>query len=154
MAVRGGYCHVFGGTKSRQKPWTHEDFGTGYSSLNYLRQFPVSTIKIDKSFIHDIATGIASIGIVESVIHLAKSLGLAVTAEGVETKNQLDILTNMQCDKVQGYIYSKAVPADGFFSLLVRCNRPNTRKKDQSSIQYEVLSEKHYDQAVLLISET
>jgi EAL domain-containing protein (putative c-di-GMP-specific phosphodiesterase class I) len=95
-----------------------DDFGTGYSSLNYLKQFPISILKIDRTFIADLTTNITSLAIVESIITLGKSLGLIITAEGVENQNQLHILKKMKCDLMQGYLYSKPVPAEEFTQLL------------------------------------
>ena len=93
-----------------------DDFGTGYSSLNYIKHFPINNLKIDRSFIRDMATNITSLAIVESVITLAKSLGLSITAEGVENNHQLHMLKKMQCDMIQGYLYSKPVSADALLN--------------------------------------
>ncbi|MBF0224885.1 MAG: GGDEF domain-containing protein [Desulfobacterales bacterium] len=86
-----------------------DDFGTGYSSLSYLQQFPIDDLKIDKSFIKGIAHEKESLEIVKTIINLAKNLGLSVIAEGVETKEQLKILKDIRCDKVQGYLFSKPI---------------------------------------------
>ena len=96
-----------------------DDFGTGYSSLSYLRQFPVNALKIDRSFIGQI--GAADEGysaIVAAIIVMAKSLNLRVVAEGVETLEQLTFLRTHQCDEVQGFYFSRPVPADQFARLL------------------------------------
>jgi EAL domain-containing protein (putative c-di-GMP-specific phosphodiesterase class I) len=84
-----------------------DDFGTGYSSLSYLRQFPVSKLKIDRSFIHDVATNADAAVIATAIISLAKGLNLKVIAEGVETEGQLAFLRARQCDEMQGYYFSK-----------------------------------------------
>lgn len=89
-----------------------DDFGTGYSSLNYLKQLPIDTLKMDKSFISDINGNSYEKQIVKSVINLAHNMNLTVTAEGVEKVEQLEFLKNEKCDKVQGYIFSKPIPAD------------------------------------------
>ena len=88
-----------------------DDFGTGYSSLSYLRQYPFDILKVDKSFINNITTNKADCDLVKATIVMAHSLELAVVAEGVETEEQLNLLTALQCDYLQGYYFSKAVPS-------------------------------------------
>jgi len=88
-----------------------DDFGTGYSSLNQLQNFPVDTIKIDRSFINDIQ-GPGNGVMVKTIIAMSKSLGMNVIAEGVENLAQLDMLLEHGCNKIQGYLYSKPLPAD------------------------------------------
>jgi len=95
-----------------------DDFGTGYSSLSYLKNLPIHLLKIDKSFIDDIVMHSSSIEILKAIILMAKSLGLKVIAEGVEAKEQLDILKAEKCDFIQGYYYSKPVTAIEFQKLL------------------------------------
>jgi len=87
-----------------------DDFGSGYSSLNYLRRFPIDILKIDRSFISDIAKDENTKVIVKSIIDVAHSLKLKVTAEGVETEDQLSILKQMHCDEIQGFLISKPLP--------------------------------------------
>ncbi|TPG49599.1 EAL domain-containing protein [Roseomonas nepalensis] len=88
-----------------------DDFGTGYSSLNSLHNFAFDRIKIDRSFVADLASGEKALAIVRAVIGLGRSLGVPVTAEGVETPAQLERLRAERCDDVQGYLYSRPVPA-------------------------------------------
>jgi EAL domain-containing protein (putative c-di-GMP-specific phosphodiesterase class I) len=88
-----------------------DDFGTGYSSLSYLQSFPFDKIKIDRSFIKDIADGVGSRNIVRAVAAMANGLGMATTAEGVETQEQLDTVRAEGCTEIQGFIFSKAMPA-------------------------------------------
>jgi diguanylate cyclase (GGDEF)-like protein len=94
-----------------------DDFGTGYSSLNYLRSFPFSKIKIDKCFIDEIDSRPDCQAIVRSVVGLAQSLGMTTTAEGVERIEQVEHLRMQGCSEVQGFLYSKAVPADQLSNL-------------------------------------
>ena len=86
-----------------------DDFGTGYSSMSYLKQLPANTIKIDKSFVDDIADGSSDNVIIEAIIALSKALGYSIVAEGIETKEQEDFLANVQCDIGQGYLFSKPI---------------------------------------------
>ena len=95
-----------------------DDFGTGYSSLNYLKRFPIHTLKIDQSFIRNLDTSFEDAAIVKSIITLAHSLRLSVVAEGVETKEQFDYLDNLGCDEIQGYLFSPPVSASEFSKML------------------------------------
>ena len=95
-----------------------DDFGTGYSSLSYLRSFPFDKIKIDQSFVRDLAERPDSIAIIRAVTGLGQSYGITTTAEGVETQEQLDQMRAEGCSEVQGYFYSKPVPAGEIAPLL------------------------------------
>ncbi len=95
-----------------------DDFGTGYSSLSYLMKLPVTRLKVDKSFIDHVPQEKDSIAIVKTVISLAKSLNLHVTAEGVELKSQVDFLKELECDEIQGYYYSKPLVLTDLFEYL------------------------------------
>jgi EAL domain-containing protein (putative c-di-GMP-specific phosphodiesterase class I) len=88
-----------------------DDFGTGYSSLAYLRRFPISVLKVDKSFIHRLGTGAQDDAIVRSIVTLASDLGMQVVAEGIETAEQLDALRVLSCTYGQGYYFSRPLPA-------------------------------------------
>jgi diguanylate cyclase (GGDEF)-like protein/PAS domain S-box-containing protein len=95
-----------------------DDFGTGYSSLSYLRRFPIDVLKVDQSFIRDVTTNADDACITSSIISLAHGLQLSVIAEGVETREQLRYLKQQKCDVMQGYYFSRPLPADQFFALM------------------------------------
>jgi diguanylate cyclase (GGDEF)-like protein len=86
-----------------------DDFGTGYSSMSYLKKLPINRLKIDKSFVDELPVSQESVAIAKAIISLAKTFGLQITAEGVETKEQLDFLIKEKCDEIQGYYYSKPI---------------------------------------------
>ena len=97
-----------------------DDFGTGYSSLSYLKRFPVDTLKIDQSFVRDIATDQDSGAIVKAIISLGRNLNLTVLAEGIETDDQFRFLLANGCDEGQGYLMSKPIPNKNFVDLLTQ----------------------------------
>lgn len=102
-----------------------DDFGTGYSSLAYLRKYPVDTIKIDKVFVDDIKNSHEEAPLVTAILAMARSLDLKVVAEGVETAEQQLYLKDRQCGTMQGYLLSKAVPAEELGEMLKRDSRPS-----------------------------
>jgi PAS domain S-box/diguanylate cyclase (GGDEF) domain len=95
-----------------------DDFGKGYSSLSYLKQMPISTLKIDKSFIECIATEDRSEALMGHIISIGKSMGMSVVAEGVETKDQFDYLEAHQCQKMQGFLFCKPLPENEVMKLI------------------------------------
>jgi len=95
-----------------------DDFGTGYSSMNYLHKLPIDTIKIDKSFVENIATKEDSTVLVKAIISLSKALNLTTVAEGVEEEFQQEYLRDLECDTMQGYLFSKPLVYDEFINKL------------------------------------
>lgn len=95
-----------------------DDFGVGYSSFSYIKRLPLDTIKIDRSLILSIENDKKTLSIIKSLIDLSKSLGLEVICEGIEVKNQLDLLDTLGCDKIQGFFFSKALLKDNLYSFV------------------------------------
>lgn len=111
-----------------------DDFGTGYSSLSYLKKFDIDYLKIDQSFTRNLATGSSDHALCEAIIVMAHKLGLQVIAEGIETQQQLDLLTSAGCDYGQGYLFSKPLPA-AEFTLLFEAALPSAQVAIQPSIR-------------------
>ena len=97
-----------------------DDFGTGYSSLSYLHRFPIDTLKVDRAFVSEMDDGEDGATIAATIINMAHNLNLNVIAEGVETKSQFDLLSALKCEEIQGYYFSKAIPARDVELLLER----------------------------------
>jgi EAL domain-containing protein (putative c-di-GMP-specific phosphodiesterase class I) len=100
-----------------------DDFGTGYSSLSYLRSFPFDKIKIDRSFVADMGANADSQAIVKAIVSLGSSLGITITAEGVESESDLARLKAEGCDEGQGYLFSKAKPQAEVLAALAQVKR-------------------------------
>lgn len=96
-----------------------DDFGTGYSSLNALKDLPIDVLKIDQSFVADVTADTGNAAFIKTIVDLAKNLGLGVVAEGVETNEQLILLSDLNCDEYQGYLFSRPVPFDDFRRIAV-----------------------------------
>ena len=108
------------GLRSRGVTIASDDFGTGYASLSHLRDYPVDLVKIDRSFVGDVTDGASGRGLVAGIVSLSRSLGLAVTAEGVESEAQAASLVAMGCRTAQGFLFAPAVDLDEFHDLAVQ----------------------------------
>ena len=119
--------HKLGQLRSHGVRIAIDDFGTGYSSLNRLARLPITTLKIDRSFVHGVEVDRRSVAIVETILSLSRSLGLRTIAEGIETDRQRALLASMGCDELQGYLFSQPLPPAECADLVLKYRRPNRR---------------------------
>ncbi len=99
-----------------------DDFGTGYSSLNHLKRFPIDTVKIDRGFIKNVNNDFSDAAIVTAILDISHKMGLTVIAEGIETKDQLKFVDDLECEEIQGYLFSRPLPADEITAILKKPN--------------------------------
>ncbi|MBK4739346.1 EAL domain-containing protein [Noviherbaspirillum sp. DKR-6] len=95
-----------------------DDFGTGYSNFAYIKRFPITTVKIDRSFVVELGEDKSGIALIRGIVALAKSLDLSVIVEGVETEQQREALRTTGCDTIQGYLVGRPCPAEDFFRMV------------------------------------
>jgi diguanylate cyclase (GGDEF)-like protein len=112
------HIRILNSIKSLGAGLSIDDFGTGYSSLSYLSRFPIDELKVDRSFILDVPKSPQDSAIVKAIIAMAQSLCLSVVAEGVEDEAQVEFLRSLDCDIIQGYFYSRPLPADDFYAFV------------------------------------
>ena len=116
-----------------------DDFGTGYSSLSYLHRLPLDVLKIDRSFVQGIGTSAEDDAIVRAIISMAQSLGLSVTAEGIETREQATLLREWSCQTGQGYLFSRPLPAEEFTTLFRARSPASSRSHTAGDFTMELL---------------
>jgi EAL domain-containing protein (putative c-di-GMP-specific phosphodiesterase class I) len=97
-----------------------DDFGTGYSSLSYLHKLPIGILKVDRSFVADLGQRDSALALTRSIVALARALRLQVVAEGVESRQQAELLEDLGCDELQGYLFERPLPATGLADFAVR----------------------------------
>ncbi len=116
-----------------------DDFGTGYSSLSYLREFPLDHIKIDRSFVTEMGNSQDTLQLVSTMIELGSGLGLSVTVEGVETTQQMDLLSETGCDELQRFLFSRPISADQLMKMSILA-RKETELKAKEEPDYLALA--------------
>ena len=125
--VHGGRRLLRPDARRASRPWASrlsiDDFGTGYSSLSYLKRFPVDAVKVDRAFVDGLGTDPHDSALVAAIIAMAAALDLEVTAEGVETQDQLANLKRLQCARAQGYYPARPMPAEAMGDLVVESRR-------------------------------
>jgi EAL domain-containing protein (putative c-di-GMP-specific phosphodiesterase class I) len=119
---------VLGAIKELGVQLALDDFGTGYSSLNYMRRFPIDTLKVDRSFVRDLALDASDASVVSAVINMGRSLHMRVVAEGVETLDQLVFLKEHGCSEAQGYYFSRPLKAPDFAVWMSQNNITNASR--------------------------
>ena len=129
-----------------------DDFGTGYSSLAYLRQFPVDTLKLDRSFVRGMETHKDTAEIVGSLTAMAQQLGLHVVAEGVENEEQLSLLRALQCDSAQGYLLAKPLDVNGATEVLRNGLRPDSAADNAPATRPGHTAREHHGKAGVAVS--
>jgi EAL domain-containing protein (putative c-di-GMP-specific phosphodiesterase class I) len=130
-----GVLRTLHSLRERGVSFALDDFGTGYSSLSYLRSFPFDKVKIDKSFVRDIAHHESNLAIVRAITGMANSLGMTVIAEGVETEEELTVLRLEGCMHVQGYLFSRPLSASAINSYIRMLAAAGLRRSETSSTQ-------------------
>ncbi|MGY4476465.1 bifunctional diguanylate cyclase/phosphodiesterase [Bradyrhizobium sp. USDA 3364] len=118
-----------------------DDFGTGYSSMSLMKQFPIDTIKIDRSFVRDLPNDSEDVAIAQAIISMGKALGMTIVAEGVETSEQQEFLRTHACDEMQGFLFSRPLPPRDLAELLMASNSPPL----QPSLEEEAIGEAEPD---------
>jgi diguanylate cyclase (GGDEF)-like protein/PAS domain S-box-containing protein len=116
-----------------------DDFGTGYSSLSYLKRFPIDTLKIDRTFVADVSTNEDDAAIAKAIVMMGHALDMAVIAEGVETPQQLEYLTSLGCDVIQGYLFSPPLSTESFTELLMEQLRAITPSVERGTTRLQPL---------------
>jgi len=116
-----------------------DDFGTGYSSLSYLKRFPIDTLKIDRTFVSDVSTNEDDAAIAKAIVMMGHALDMSVIAEGVETPQQLEYLTSLGCDAIQGYLFSPPLSTQSFTELLMEQLRAITPSVERGTTRLQPL---------------